>query len=99
MRSGRTLWDELVYRYNTGVEQVRGMQRLWDGYEGMIDEERFSDVKAFLAIQEKEARWWRDSVLLYFQQFSRMPIPPEYEQPEQTLEYYQSLRFPYAPGI
>ena len=99
MRSGRTLWDELVYRYNLGVEQVRGMQRLWDGYEGVVDAERFSDVQAFLAIQEKEARWWRDSVLLYFQQFSRMPIPPHYEQPEHTLEYYQSLRFPYAPGI
>ena len=99
MRSGRTLWEEMVHRYNTGVEQVRGMQRLWDSLEGMVDAERYADVNAFLAIQEKEARWWRDSVLLYFQQFSRMPIPEQYEQPEHTLEYYQSLRFPYAPGI
>ena len=98
MRSGRTLWEEMVYRYNLGVEQVRGMQRLWDSMEGKVDDERFHDVKAFLAIQEKEARWWRDSVLLYFQQFSGMPIPAEYEQPERTLEYYQSLEFPYAPG-
>lgn len=98
LSSGRTLWEEMVYRYNLGVDQVRGMQRLWDSLEGKVDEERFRDVQAFLAIQEKEARWWRDSVLLYFQQFSRQPIPAEYEQPEHTLEYYESLEFPYAPG-
>ena len=74
------------------------MQRLWDSMEGKIDDERFRDVKAYLAIQEKEARWWRDAVLLYFGQFSRMPIPAEYEQPEHTLEYYMELEFPYAPG-
>ncbi len=46
-----------------------------------------------------EARWWRDASLLYFQTFSRTPIPEGYEKPEHTLEYYKSLRFPYAPGI
>lgn len=98
MRSGRTLWEELVHRYNTGVEQVRGMQRLWGSMEEKVDAQRFDDVRQYLAIQEKDARWWRDAVLLYFQQFSRMPIPAEYEQPEHTLEYYMGLEFPYAPG-
>jgi alpha-glucuronidase len=98
MRSGRTLWEEMAFLYNEGVEQVRGMQRVWESMEGRIDEERYQDVKAYLAIQEKEARWWRDSVLLYFQTFSGMPIPAEYEQPEQTLDYYRRLQFPFAPG-
>ncbi|MDP9348647.1 MAG: alpha-glucuronidase, partial [Gemmatimonadota bacterium] len=99
MRSGRTLWEELVHRYHTGVDTVRWMQRTWDSLEGRIDEERFRDVQALLRMQEKEARWWRDASLLYFQTFSRMPIPEGYEKPEHTLEYYKSLRFPYAPGI
>jgi alpha-glucuronidase len=98
MRSGRTLWEEMAFLYNEGVEQVRGMRRVWESMEGKIDEERYQDVKAYLAIQEKEARWWRDSVLLYFQTFSGMPIPAEYEQPEQTLDYYRRLQFPFAPG-
>jgi alpha-glucuronidase len=98
MRSGRTLWEEMAFLYNEGVEQVRGMQRVWEAMEGRIDEERYQDVKAYLAIQEKDARWWRDSVLLYFQTFSGMPIPAEYEQPEQTLDYYRRLQFPFAPG-
>ncbi|HEV2130071.1 MAG TPA: alpha-glucuronidase family glycosyl hydrolase [Longimicrobiaceae bacterium] len=99
LSSGRTLWEELVHRYNEGVETVRWMQRTWDSLDGEIDEERFRDVQAHLRIQEKEARWWRDASLLYFQQFARMPIPEGYEKPEHSLEYYQSLRFPYAPGI
>jgi alpha-glucuronidase len=51
-----------------------------------------------LAIQEKEAVWWRNACLLYFQTFSKMPIPARYEKPDQTLEYYKSLNFPLAPG-
>ncbi len=99
MPSGRTLWDELAYRYDLGVEQVRRMQATWAGLEGMIDRERYEQVEAFLRIQEKEARWWRDSSLLYFQTFSNRPLPEGYEPPEHTLDYYLNLEHPYAPGI
>ncbi|HMB89649.1 MAG TPA: alpha-glucuronidase family glycosyl hydrolase [Rhodothermales bacterium] len=98
MNSGRTLWEELMYRYNRGVETVREMQQMWASFEGMIDRERYDQIAAFLAIQEKEAVWWRDASLSYFQTFSGQSIPDEYEQPAHTLEYYQNLSFPYAPG-
>jgi len=98
-KSGRTLWEEMCYRYNWGVNGVRDMKKIWNSLQGKIDEERFNHVKMLLAIQEKEAVWWRDACLLYFQTFSKMPIPNEYEQPEHSLEYYMSLEFPYAPGI
>lgn len=98
MDSGRTLWEELVHRYNVGVEYVRDMQDTWDSLEGTIDQQRFEEVRAYLAIQEKEAVWWRDSSLLYFQTFSGMPIPDEYEQPAHSLEYYMSIDHRYAPG-
>jgi alpha-glucuronidase len=99
MASGRTLWDEMAHRYQAGVDAVREMQQTWASLEGMVDAERYEQVRAFLAIQEKEARWWRDSSLLYFQTFSGMPIPDGVEEPEHTLEYYMELSFPYAPGI
>lgn len=98
MRSGRSLWDELCYRYNAGVDSVKAMQQQWNALEGLVDEERFRQVQMLLDIQVKEAKWWRDACLLYFQTFSKMPIPPQYEQPDRTLEYYKSLRFPFAPG-
>lgn len=99
MASGRTLWDELCFRYNTGVESVRQMQRTWDALADFVDDARFAHVTTLLAIQEQEARWWRDACLLYFQTFSRLPISPEYEQPAHTLEYYQTLTHYYVPGI
>lgn len=99
MRSGRTLWEELVHRYHTGVDTVRWMQQTWDSLEGKIDERRFRDVQAFLRIQEQEAVWWRDASIAYFQTFSRMPIPDGYEAPAHSLEYYMSIESLFVPGI
>lgn len=99
MKSGRTLWDELCYKYYLGVDSVRWMQKTWNSLKNYIDDERFEQVRMLLAIQEKEAVWWRDACLLYFQTFSKMPIPANYEKPDHDLEYYKSLKFPYAPGI
>src|SRR5690606_36033766 len=98
MKSGNTLWEELVGKYYTGVEQVRDMQKQWDSIEGLIDTERFERVKALLRIQERDAIRWRDSCVLYFQTFSGMPIPAGYEKPEHSLEHYKSLeRTHYVP--
>jgi alpha-glucuronidase len=98
MRSGRTLWDEICYKYSEGVSEVRWMQSTWKNMEKYIDEEQFHHVRMLLSIQEKEAVWWRDACVLYFQTFSKMPVPLNYEKPQHTLEYYKGLRFPYAPG-
>ena len=97
-QSGRPLWDELVHRYTRGVDYVRGMRKTWDGLEGSVDPGRHAQVAAFLAIQEKEAQWWRDASIAYFQTFSQRPLPEGYAPPAHSLEYYQSLAFPYAPG-
>ncbi|MEZ4668305.1 MAG: alpha-glucuronidase family glycosyl hydrolase [Anaerolineae bacterium] len=99
MQSGRTLWNELCFLYNRGVERVRHMQAGWEGLAAHVDAARFEHVHALLRVQEREARWWRDACLLYFQTFSGMPIPAEYELPEHTLEYYRTLKHYYVPGI
>ena len=95
MPSGKILWDELVAYYYKGVEEVRGMRKLWDSMEGKIDAERFNHVKQLLKVQEDEAIWWRDGCVLYFQTFSKRPIPSQYEHPKHTLEYYKRIPFPY----
>ena len=98
-KSGETLWNALCYKYYSGVDSVRWLQRTWNGLEEKIDADRFNHVKMLLTIQEKEAVLWRNSCLLYFQTFSGRPIPEGLEKPEHTLEYYRNLSFPYAPGI
>ena len=98
-RNGQTLWAALCLKYYEGVDSVRWMQRTWNSLEGKIDPDRFGQVKALLAIQEKEAVWWRNACILYFQGFSRQPIPEGLEKPDHSLDFYRKLEFPYAPGI
>jgi alpha-glucuronidase len=98
MKSGRTLWEELVRHYYQGVEDVRQMQKKWDQQKDKVDEQRFEEVKTLLQIQEKEAKWWRNACVLYFQSFSKRPIPAGLEKPEGTLEEYQSMEFHHVPG-
>jgi alpha-glucuronidase len=99
MRSGRTLWEELVIHYTRGVRTVATMRQTWAGLAGKVDAERYQEVSSFLAIQEREAQWWRDASIAYFQSLSRRPLPPGYAPPEHDLAYYEALCFPYAPGI
>lgn len=95
MPSGKTLWDELIYHYYKGVDEVRLMQKIWDGLEGKIDRERFDHVASLLKFQEQEAVWWRDGCLLFFQEYSGLPIPANLEQPGHSLKYYKTIPFPY----
>jgi len=99
MKSGRTLWDELCYKYYSGVDTVRKMEKLWSSLENKIDEERFREVSAKLKIQEREATWWRDACVLYFQTFSKMPIPQDLEKPKTNLEELKKIKWKYAPGF
>jgi alpha-glucuronidase len=90
MRSGRTLWDDLCIHYQRGVDWVRIARRQWDALAGAVDAERHAHVANRLAIQERDAIWWKDAVLLYFQTFSHRPLPAGVEKPQRTLEEYQA---------
>ncbi len=98
MKSGRTLWEELCYQYYTGAERMKNVQNEWAKLKIYVDKDRFEQVTMLLQVQYEEAIWWRNSCVLYFQTFSKMAIPAGYEKPDKTLEYYKSLKFPFAPG-
>jgi len=98
MKSGRTLWDELVTRYDAGVAYVAGMQARWAGLKGRIDAQRWAEVRDFLAIQRDEAQWWRDASIAYFQSLSKRPLPAGHAAPPHDLDWYKAIRTPYAPG-
>lgn len=96
--SGRTLWEELVHRYDRGVAEAEAMQATWNSLQPFVDAERFDSVARKLAVQVREARWWRDACLSYFAERSGRPLPEGARPPEHTLEHYRSLQFPHAPG-
>jgi alpha-glucuronidase len=97
-KSGRTLWDELALRYQQGVDEMRTIVREWDNLRGQIDEERFTHVQQLLRRQESDARHWRDACLLYFQTFSKRPLPAGVEPPAHDLTYYKSIKIHFPPG-
>jgi alpha-glucuronidase len=96
--SGAPLWDELVRHYSRGVDTVAAMRNTWAGLAAYVDAERYTQVAAFLAIQQQEAQWWRDASIAYFQSLSHLPLPAGFAPPPYPLQYYESLCFPYAPG-
>ncbi|WP_026713205.1 alpha-glucuronidase family glycosyl hydrolase [Flavobacterium daejeonense] len=98
LKNGATLWNSLALKYQEGVNQVASMQNTWNKIKPYVDEQRFHEVEMLLNIQHKEAKWWRDACLLYFQQYSGKELPNGVEKPTQTLEYFESLKFPFAPG-
>lgn len=98
LKNGQTLWNGLALHYQEGVNQVKEMQNVWNETQKYVDSERFKEVQMLLGIQYKEAKWWRDACLLYFQQYSGKELPVGIEKPTQSLDYFKSLKFPFAPG-
>jgi len=92
MKNGRILWDELCYKYDAGVKEVREFQKTWDRMESYIDAQRFGEVQSKLKIQSRDAVWWKDACLLYFQTYSKKPIPYDIERPIHELEDLKKIK-------
>lgn len=90
MNSGRIFWDELALHYQRGVDWVQATRKDWDALAKVIDTERHEAVARKLAIQERDAVHWRDACLLYFQTFSKRPLPNGVEKPQKTLDEYKA---------
>ena len=94
MKSGRTFWDELCHKYDEGVHQARHFLAVWDAMQPYVDSQRFNDIQRKLRIQARDAEWWRDACLLYFQTFSHRPIPQDVEHPVHNLDEMMKFRIP-----
>ena len=64
--NGRTLWEELQYRYQRGVSEVENFVITWQQAKPYVDEQRWQEVDQKLHKQLADAREWRDVCLGYF---------------------------------
>ena len=94
MKSGRTFWDELCHQYDEGVHEARRFLTVWDAMQPYVDAQRFSEVQRKLRIQARDAEWWRDASLLYFQTYSHRLIPQDMEHPVHNLEEMMQFHIP-----
>jgi alpha-glucuronidase len=99
LKNGQTLWNGMALKYQEGVDQVRELQATWESLQPYVDAERFHAVQQAITIQLKEAIWWKNACMLYFQEHSTLEFPAGMEKPTETLDYYKALKFPFAPGI
>ena len=93
MKSGHTLWEELVAHYTKGVETVAHNRAVWEALRPFVDAQRFEETDAYLRIEEKEARWWRDADIAYFQSLNGLPLPPGAAPPEHPSPITKALCF------
>ena len=61
--------------------------------ESFVDSDRFKEVQSRLRRQARDAQWWKDACLLYFQTYSNLPIPTYIERPVQDLEEMKQIKF------
>lgn len=71
MLSGRTLWEEMQYLYNSGVEDVEGYVAKWDAMKPYVDNRRWEETSERLEMQLENAKEWRDTCLGYFGKFAQ----------------------------
>jgi alpha-glucuronidase len=87
LSSGRTLRDEIPYRYARGVAAVGGMRRDWASLEAKIDGFRFRAVCDKLDRQVADAREWESVCVPYFSSFTEYRnLLAEYGYPEAAIE-------------
>jgi alpha-glucuronidase len=77
LKDGERLWDALCRRWDKGVREVRAFQQTWDKVQPFVDSARFTAVRDKLREEYANALLWKDACVLYFQQFSRMPVPAD----------------------
>ena len=70
LKSGRTVLEEMTFRYNRGVSEVEDFLRVWQEVKPQIDEQRWQEVQDRLDHQLENAKLWRKTCLDYFGSFS-----------------------------
>jgi len=74
LKSGRTLKDELAFRYERGVHEAEELEESWKKLAGKvpgsIPAEAYESVTRKLACQTESARGWRDVCVPYFMKFA-----------------------------
>lgn len=71
LKSGRTVLEEMDYRYARGVEEVEDFIRIWNEAKPNIDEQRWQEVDARLQHQLENAKEWQKVCMDYFSSFTK----------------------------
>ena len=71
LKSGRTVLEEMDFRYARGVKEVEDFIRIWNEAKPNIDEQRWQEVDARLQHQLENAKEWQKVCMNYFSSFTK----------------------------
>lgn len=92
IKTGETLWEALCRHYEHGVKEAEKFIEDWNACEPDIsDKVLFADVAERLKIQAKDARWWKDACLLYFQEINGLEFPDFVTPAVRSLDEYKAV--------
>lgn len=89
--SGKTVWESLCAHYCHGVAEADSLYGAWAGLEGKISPSIYADVKERMGVQQRDARWWHDACLLYFQDINGLPFPEDAMPIEYSLDSLKAV--------
>lgn len=89
--SGKTVWESLCAHYGHGVAEADLLYGAWAGLEGKISPAIYADVKERMGVQQRDARWWHDACLLYFQDINGLPFPEDAMPIEYSLDSLKAV--------
>ena len=69
--SGRTLMEELAYRYARGVSEVADFLAIWQSCKPVVDSQRWQEVDQKLRQQLADAKEWQQVCVSYFSSFTQ----------------------------
>ena len=73
LSSGRTVMEEMEFRYQRGVNEVEDFIRIWQEAKPCIDQQRWNEVNAKLQEQLLNAKEWQHVCTTYFRSFTQKP--------------------------
>ena len=94
MSDGHTLWESLCRTYEQGAREAEGFVEVWKAMKPYIDTERYEAIRWRFERQARDAWWWHDACILYFQQFSQRPIPADVTPARFRLEDLMKYHLP-----
>lgn len=92
--SPQTLWQRLCMHYDRGVAEAQAFVETWRDMRPYVDERRWRRQAWRFERQARDAVWWRDACLLYFQSFHGLPLPDGAPATQHTLDSLMRFHLP-----
>lgn len=92
MKNDETLWNALHHKYQDGINSAKSYIDTWDSVKKYVDNKRFDRIREKLVRQAKDAIWWRDAQMLYFQTFSNMQFPNDVSPAQKDLDWLKNFK-------